>query len=279
MLQPDTPSATTTLLLPPYESLTPLTEAAECPTRGVAVIWKPTDATSQRSEWDWLADRPACVSLVIVLPPPAAIQPAVPLLRNASLLRPRGVLPNSALSDVEPIKLLLANGPRDLVSMAVAHFSHHGILRNQKVRALIAKIFELAPTSPSISKLARRMYTSRRTLGRYFDLNGLPVPSHWLQLARLLYVCALIQEKRDVPIFRAAVQLGYPDGFTMSNQMKRLIGCRPSDARDNLGLSWIIEEWLQRERAAGRLTVGAVEYGAAESVTRWVKRYPLRQIG
>jgi hypothetical protein len=63
----------------------------------------------------------------------------------------------------------------------------------------------------------------------------------------------LIQEHQNLPIFRAATQVGYPDGFTMSNQMKRLIGCRPSDVRENLGLTWILEEWIRRERVAGRM--------------------------
>jgi transcriptional regulator GlxA family with amidase domain len=115
---------------------------------------------------------------------------------------------------------------------------------------LISKIFELAPTVPSISALSRRLYTSRRSLGRYFESERLPVPSHWLQFARLLYIATSLQANPDVPVFRIAVQLGYPDGFTMSNQMRRLIGCRPTDVRENLGYEWFIEEWLDMEKVS-----------------------------
>ena len=41
----------------------------------------------------------------------------------------------------------------------------------------VKRIFELAPEISSVTKLARRMYTSRRTLGRHFALSGVPVPS------------------------------------------------------------------------------------------------------
>ena len=47
---------------------------------------------------------------------------------------------------------------------------------------------------------------------------------------------------------RIAAQYRYPDGFTMSNQMKRLVGWRPSDVRQYLGYEWFIEEWLKQER-------------------------------
>jgi hypothetical protein len=39
----------------------------------------------------------------------------------------------------------------------------------------------------------------------------------------------------------------------MSNQMKRLIGYRPSDIRACLGWEWIVEAWLRREAEVGNL--------------------------
>jgi len=143
----------------------------------------------------------------------------------------------------------LRSVPRDLPAAMVAYLTRRGMLRDGKARNLATKIFELAPTVPSISGLSRRLYTSRRTLGRYFESQQLPVPSHWLQFARLLYVAARLQANPHVPVFRVAIQLGYPDGFTMSNQMRRLVGCRPTDARENLGFEWFVEEWMERERA------------------------------
>lgn len=266
----------TLLLLPPYETFTPIDEVQNCCERGVAVVWTIHDSAAQQSEWEWLSKRPPSVALVLVLPPPVAIRRVLPMLREASSLRPRGVLPNNTFASPEPVRMVLASAPRDLAAMAVSHFSDQGILRDQRIRGLVSRVFELAPAVPSISKLARKLYTSRRTLGRCFEAEGLPVPSHWLQLARLLYVSALIQEKPNVPVAKAAIRVGYPDGFTMSNQMKRLIGCRPSDVRDNLGLSWILEEWIHRERSAGRLEWHGYTADTCD-VEEWVDKHPARR--
>jgi transcriptional regulator GlxA family with amidase domain len=162
--------------------------------------------------------------------------------------------------------------------VATGHLAREGVLRSQKIRGLVRRIFELAPMYPSITQLARKMCTSRRTLGRAFEAEKLPVPSHWLQFARLVYVSAVIQEKQQVPIFKAAIQVGYPDGFTMSNQMKRLIGCRPSEVRENLGLGWILEEWVKREVEAGRLC-WAIQRKRTDNVTAWLECAPLRRVG
>lgn len=246
---------TTCLMFPPYERLIDPADIIICPDRGVAVVWFIRDTPWLAAEREWLGDRPAGVELIIVLPPPAAIRTVLPLLRDIGEIFPRGVLPDGGLAQPEPLRKLLATAPRDLVSSVVAHLTRTGILRDHYVRTLVGKIVEHSADIPSISRLARKLYTSRRTLGRYFEAEGLPVPSHWLQFARLLHVSMLIQENTDLPIFKAALRMGYPDGFTMSNQMKRMIGCRPSEVRENLGYEWIIGEWLKREHEAGRVQV------------------------
>jgi AraC-like DNA-binding protein len=234
---------------PPYQHLAP----SDCLLdyhlgRGHALVWHLHDAERQGTQCEWLRQRPAHVPLFIVLPPANAIDPILSLIPQLNELRARGVLPNGPLLSIEPVRTLLRNAPRDLPSAMVAYFTRRGLLNDAKTRSLVLKIFELAPTVPSISGLARRLYTSRRTLGRFFEARGLPVPSHWLQFARLLFVATKLQASEDVPVFRVATQFGYPDGFTMSNQMKRLVGCRPSDVRVNLGYEWFVEEWLDRER-------------------------------
>jgi len=272
-----TPAAgpTTTLFVPPHDHFVAPTQLQYCPNRGVAAVWFVRDVATQEAERDWLAERPSGVELVVVLPTPAAIHEALPLLHDLSDLRPRGVLPHGPLTSPEPVRLLLSTSPRDLASLVVAHLTRVRVLRTQKIRALVARTFEFAPTVPSVATLARKLYTSRRTLGRHFACEGLPVPSHWLQFARLLHVAAIIQEKQEIPIFRAATQVGYPDGFTMSNQMKRLIGCRPTEIRENLGYEWIIEEWVRREYAAGRLHLEGCVYDDSD-IGYWLRKNPMK---
>jgi AraC-like DNA-binding protein len=234
---------------PPYLELTTCGWATDYSyPRGHALVWHVHDAAPQRTQYEWLRQRPARVPLFIVLPPANAIDPILSLIPQLNELRARGVLPNGPLDSVEPVRILLRSAPRDLPNTMVSYLSRRGLLSDTKTRSLVLKIFELAPAVPSISGLARRLYTSRRTLGRFFEARGLPVPSHWLQFARLLFVATKLQANEEVPVFRIATQFGYPDGFTMSNQMKRLVGCRPSDVRANLGYEWFVEEWLERER-------------------------------
>jgi AraC-like DNA-binding protein len=111
----------------------------------------------------------------------------------------------------------------------------------------IQRIFHMAPTTTTVSALCRGMYLSRRTLGRHFEARGLPVPSHWLQFARLTHVLLRAQAERAA-LFRLALAAGYPDGFTFSNQVKRLTGVRPSEARSLIGYEWLVEAWLSQEK-------------------------------
>ena len=110
-------------------------------------------------------------------------------------------------------------------------------------------IFASAPQVSSIEQLARNLCQSRRTLGRFFNDRQLPVPSHWLQFARLLHVAVHLQNT-SATINRVSSRFGYPDGFTMSNSMKRLTGYRPSFVRDHLGWEWLIHAWLREEGLA-----------------------------
>ena len=94
---------------------------------------------------------------------------------------------------------------------------------------------------------------SRRALGRRFMTRGLPVPSHWLHFGRILRGSIRLQDPRST-LFGVGSELGYPDGFAFSNQMKRLTGLRPSIMRECFGWEWIVESWLFKEAQSGNLS-------------------------
>ena len=52
-------------------------------------------------------------------------------------------------------------------------------------------------------------------------------------------------------LFDIAYDLNYPDGFALSNQMKRLADIRPSAARQYLGWEWVLECWMAKEARNG----------------------------
>jgi AraC-like DNA-binding protein len=235
---------------PPYEELEPITTAWELEgrARGDAIIWQAFSASHWREELEFAINRSRGVSLIIVLPPASQISDIADALPHLGVAYPHAVVPAGRMAEPAALRLTLALPPRALPTRVIEYLERHRIIQSVEARTEIKRIFELAPKTPTISRLCRDMYTSRRTLGRHFESHGLPVPSHWLQFARLLHVILRAQCERTA-IFRLAVAAGYPDGFTLSNQMKRLIGYRPTEVRGCFGFEWLLEEWLAREKA------------------------------
>ena len=239
------------LFAPPYDSLQEINTAWTCPARPVAtaLVWRPQREGLALGELEFVEARPRGLSLIVVLPPPSEIHTIAEFLPRLGLLRPHAVMPSVGVLDQPPmLKSAFALAPRMLPDLVAWYLERHRIVADMVVRKEIKRIFELAPKTPTVSRLCREMYTSRRTLGRHFVVNQLPVPSHWLQFARILHIAVKSHTQR-LAFARLAVAAGYPDGFTMSNQMKRLIGYRPSELRELYGYEWLIETWLERERS------------------------------
>ena len=233
---------------PPYQTFTAgdgqLAGWATVP--GAALVWFIAPGPGLGDLIDKARHRPRSVPLFVVLPEPEEIRDVVPTLRAIPGLRPRGVLPTAGRDLYPALRSLLAAPPRTLHSAVGDHLQFAGIFPDDETRFTVEDIIAAAPRVRSIENLATRMCQSRRTLGRYFRARELPVPSHWLQFARVLHVAVHIQNTRT-SINRVSNRYGYPDGFTMSNSMKRLTGYRPTFVREHLGWEWIVEAWLRQE--------------------------------
>lgn len=241
------------LLAPPYDELTEIDtgwKPTSLPPQGQALVWWLADHKKQAAQADWLHSRAPGLPLIAVLPPAGDIGPAAPLLGPLANLHPRAVVPDGPLTAPSHLCQLLRFPAQQIPDGVTSYLRRRGLLRSRDVRNAVRQIFHLAPETRSVAKLARKLYTSRRTLGRCFATAGLPVPSHWLQFARLLQVAVNLQNEH-ANVFRIAAAAGYPDGFTASNQMKRLVGLRPSYVRRCLGWEWIVETWLAREAHSG----------------------------
>ncbi len=240
--------STLEMLRHPYTRLAPFVPTDGWPLEpGALLVWRLESADRQRRELDRILDRPPTLPLAVVLPPADRIEPVVPFIEELPALRPRIVLPTRRLATAERLRYLLAQMPANMPRSLVDHLRHRTLLPTLRVREEVTRILELSPTTRSISALSRRMYTSRRTLGRVFAGVGLPPPSHWLQFGRLMHVVVQIQNSDRIPINRLALRAAYPDGFTMSNQMNRLLGVRPSQVRERLGWEWVVESWIRQE--------------------------------
>ncbi len=242
---------------PPYRTLEPIDHPREipripAPPMGAALLWN-------LREGDWgsgyraVRDRPPGVALMVLLPPAAELEGTDKFLELIENCRPHSVLP--FLEEVEPGELtaILRHFPSEFALEVTDYLTWRGVEVDLDTRRLIRKTLELSENLTTVAGLARALYMSRRALGRRFMTRGLPVPSHWLHLGRILRASLRLQASEET-LFAVACELGYPDGFSLSNQMRRLTGLRPSIMRECFGWEWIVEAWLYREAHAGSIS-------------------------
>jgi AraC-like DNA-binding protein len=248
---PASASDTLCLFAPPYDLVDPCVVDLVWDLRnvddwkGCALVWQLTSRSGE-AEYSLIRHKARGLPLLVLLPPPHDVHRILPLLPLIRLMSPRLILPFGVMDTPYRLRQALALPPRGIAGAVTQHLVQRGLLRTKKEIREFHRIMELAPDTRSVSLLSRRMYTSRRTLGRHFCTSPLPVPSHCLQFGRLLHVAPQMHND-EAAVFRIAARFGYPDGFTMSNQMKRLIGYRPSEVRELLGWEWIVEAWLTKE--------------------------------
>lgn len=246
------------ILCPPYRDLLPVKhldalDAHPRLTRGTAVVWNLRSGDWGRS-YRMVRDRPPGVALIMILPPAESLDSVSRLLDAAEQCRPHSVLPYHPNPTPGDLTTALRRLPEDLPTEFMDYLTWRGLGVDQDTRRIVRRIVELSAELKSVTGVARALYMSRRTLGRRFRRRGLPVPSHVLHFARLLRASLTLQTSSRT-LFEIGCDLGYPDGFSLSNQMVRLTGLRPQAVRNKVGWEWIVEAWLEREAAQGSITL------------------------
>lgn len=96
-----------------------------------------------------------------------------------------------------------------------------------------------------VSDMAEHTGIQLRTLRREFDRYALPQPSQWVQLVNMLCAMLPLIDQEKTTIREASKAAGYPDQFTFSNQMHRIVGIRPAAALEQ-GLTSrdLIQRWM-----------------------------------
>ena len=245
------------IFAPPYREYLPLALEETIPSSlrvvsGAVLLWS-MNAGHSPMHLRKAALRPGGIPLIVMLPPAEKVGSCRSgLFELVEETRPSAVLPHHPNPDPEELTVLVRAEPESLPGEFVDFLLWRGVWLDQETRRIIRRTVELSAEITTLSGLSRAVYLSRRALGRRFKRRGLPVPSHWLQFSRLLRAVVRLQNSRD-SVFQVANELGYPDGFTLSNQMLRLTGVRPSYARDRLGWEWLVEAWLRSEAENGGL--------------------------
>lgn len=199
-----------------------------------------------------VADRAAGLPLAVILPDANDHPSVLWVLKSIARSRPQAVLPFHKRPRPPEIASVIRRAPVSLASSVTEYMDWRGFSLDSVTRSIICRTVELSSRVRTISALASHLYMSRRALGRRFYNRRLPVPSHWLHIGRLLRATISLQNT-DATVFNIAASLGYPDGFSLSNQMHRLCGLRPQDVRDLVGWEWVFEAWIQREAKAGNI--------------------------
>ena len=241
------------LFRPPYRDLEPVSHPSRLSPSigltGAALIWcMSPDRDDARIREARL--RPGGLALITVLPPADQVERKEEFLRMIEFCRPASVLPFHEEPHTDDLRCLLSAPPDDFAGRVVDYLRWRGLPMELDIRHMVRRTLDLSADLRSVNALARGVYLSRRALGRRFTAAGLPVPSHWLHAARVLRAVIRIQD-RDGTLASIAYDLGYPDAFALSNQMKRLTGVRPSEVRDRRGWEWFFETWLRKEAREG----------------------------
>lgn len=218
---------------------------------GSALVWRLSE-DRREPEASVVKERPGGLSLVVILPPAAAISSDPDLLRLVETCRPQAILPHHEDVAMEDLAQVLRRPPEDLAAEVTDYVTWRGIALDRETARLLRKTLTLSAELRSVSALSRSLYLSRRALGRRLLSRGLPVPSHWLQFGRLLRVAVRLQNSSE-SVLSIGYEVGYPDAFSLSNQMHRLTGFRPSEVREYLGWEWLLEAWLCEEARTGGL--------------------------
>lgn len=241
------------LLGPPYRHLEAVNIANPTHPKegGWAMTWN-LGSTRWRDGDPVVTGRLAGISLVVILPDGHDRLSVLRILRLIERTRPQVVLPHHQGPSPREIASVVRRPPTSLASSVTDYLEWRGVPLEPGTRNIVRRTIELSDRVQTIAALARNLYMSRRALGRRLLGQELPVPSHWLQIARILRATTKLQNS-DASLFSIATSLGYPDGFSLSNQMKRLCGIRPLEARRRLGWEWLFEIWLARETHLGTL--------------------------
>ena len=250
------PPSAMSLLSHPYRELVPVTGGGEQlrdhgRSPGAALVWH-LERGIHEQDANVVRRRPGGLPVMVVLPRVADLSGDSTLLAAIDAVRPLAVLPHHPVPDVEELTSVLRKPPQDLGMEVTDYLTWRGLPVDRETAHLVRRTIALSADLRSVSALCRSMYLSRRALGRRFLSRGLPVPSHWLQMARLIRVAIRLQNTEE-SVLSVGYELGYPDAFSLSNQMARLTGHRPSDARRYLGWEWLLEAWLKREADSGGL--------------------------
>lgn len=243
-----------TLLGPPYREFLRVDPATPLqPIEGGWVMTWNMGLDRWEEGGDVAISRRAGIPLTIILPDRNQSKAIAQILRTLERARPQAVLPHHVSPCPGEVACVIRRSPTSLASSVAEYLEWRGFKVDPVTRRIIRRTIELSAHIQTVSALAKNLYMSRRALGRRLMSDGLPVPSHWLSIARILRAAIKLQNT-DKSLFHVAISLGYQDGFALSNQMRRTCAIRPLEVKEKVGWEWVFERWLTMESDSGNIS-------------------------
>lgn len=173
---------------------------------------------------------------------------SIQLVRRAGELRVRGVLVGDC--DVASTLRPVLADPTDLGSDVEEWLRLRGMSLPPGISQCIGEVFRAAARGESPARTGERLGLAERRTRARFRRAGLPSPGQWMQAARALAAALHVQREPEQPLLAIALEHGYGDHSSLSQQVARLFRVRPGFVRGTLGWEWLLDAWLSRQAAA-----------------------------
>jgi hypothetical protein len=182
----------------------------------------------------------------------------LPAARLATELGVRAVLSGSS-PEPASIRRQLTD-PIGMASHVVRWAADSGWVHGAHAEAELRVILEGAPNCRTLGELTDEEEVVGRTRRSRLQQLGLPSPRAWLNLGHELHNVLFLQRHPELSLQRAGYQLGFAEPAALMHRIRRVFGCRASEARRMLGCEPLLSLWSGRAaNAAGRRRTGGRE--------------------
>ncbi len=112
-------------------------------------------------------------------------------------------------------------------------------------RLFVEALVRLAPETPTVRRLAERLYVRPSTLMSRFVRSGLPSPKNYLAAVRLLHA-ALLFETTGLSVADVAYRLEYSSPQSFGRHLRAMLGITASEFRSRFPFSVALTHFVER---------------------------------
>jgi AraC-like DNA-binding protein len=112
-------------------------------------------------------------------------------------------------------------------------------------RLFVEALVRLAPDTPTVRRLAERLFVRPSTLMSRFVRSGLPSPKNYLAAVRLLHA-ALLFEVAGLSVADVAYRLEYSSPQSFGRHLRAMLGITASEFRSRFPFPVALERFVER---------------------------------